>query len=47
MNEQPPPPLGDTHGIGKIQGQEKNITTYSLARINMQLSGLKDNEFGT
>lgn len=34
-----------THGIGKIYGQEKNITTYNLARMNMLLHGLKDSEF--
>ena len=28
--------LGD-HGVGKIYGQEKNITTYNLARMNMLL----------
>ena len=33
------------HGIGKIYGQEKNITTYNLARMNMLLYGVKDNEF--
>ncbi len=31
--------------IGKIYGQEKNITTYNLARMNMLLHGMKDNEF--
>lgn len=31
--------------IGKIYGQEKNITTYNLARMNMLLHGVKDNEF--
>ncbi|HNC83963.1 MAG TPA: N-6 DNA methylase, partial [Nitrospira sp.] len=30
------------HGIGKIYGQEKNITTYNLARMNMLLHGMKD-----
>ena len=34
-----------THGIGKIYGQEKNITTYNLARMNMLLHGVKDSEF--
>lgn len=34
-----------THGIGKIYGQEKNITTYNLARMNMLLHGVKDTEF--
>lgn len=33
------------NGIGKIFGQEKNITTYNLARMNMLLHGLKDSEF--
>ena len=31
--------------IGKICGQEKNITTYNLARMNMLLHGVKDSEF--
>ena len=31
--------LGGT--IGKIYGQEKNITTYNLARMNMLLHGVK------
>ena len=31
--------------IGKIYGQEKNITTYNLARMNMLLHGMKDIEF--
>jgi type I restriction enzyme M protein len=31
--------------IGKISGQEKNITTYNLARMNMLLHGVKDTEF--
>jgi len=33
------------NGIGKIFGQEKNITTYNLARMNMLLHGVKDSEF--
>lgn len=33
------------HSIGQIYGQEKNITTYNLARMNMLLHGLKDSEF--
>ena len=33
------------HGIGRIHGQEKNITTYNLARMNMLLHGVKDTEF--
>ena len=36
--------MGD-QGIGKIYGQEINITTYNLARMNMLLHGLKDSEF--
>jgi type I restriction enzyme M protein len=31
--------------IGKIFGQENNITTYNLARMNMLLHGVKDTEF--
>ncbi len=31
--------------IGHIYGQEKNITTYNLARMNMLLHGVKDSEF--
>lgn len=38
--------LKDKKGtIGKIYGQEKNITTYNLARMNMLLHGMKDSEF--
>ncbi len=33
------------HRIGQIYGQEKNITTYNLARMNMLLHGVKDSEF--
>lgn len=33
------------HGIGKLYGQEKNITTYNLARMNMLLHGVRDSEF--
>ena len=33
------------HGISKIYGQESNITTYNLARMNMLLHGVKDSEF--
>jgi type I restriction enzyme M protein len=33
------------NGVGKLYGQEKNITTYNLARMNMLLHGLKDTEF--
>jgi len=36
---------GNEGKIGKIFGQEKNITTYNLARMNMLLHGLKDTEF--
>jgi len=31
--------------VGKLYGQEKNITTYNLARMNMLLHGMKDSEF--
>lgn len=31
--------------IGKIVGQEYNITTYNLARMNMLLHGVRDTEF--
>lgn len=34
-----------SHGIGMIYGQENNITTYNLARMNMLLHGVKDSEF--
>ena len=34
-----------SHGIGRIYGQEKNVTTYNLARMNMLLHGVKDLEF--
>ena len=34
-----------SNGIGKIYGQENNITTYNLARMNMLLHGVKDSEF--
>ncbi len=38
--------MTDANGtIGKIYGQEKNITTYNLARMNMLLHGVKDTEF--
>lgn len=33
------------NAITKIYGQEKNITTYNLCRMNMLLHGLKDAEF--
>ena len=35
----------DGGSIGKIYGQEKNVTTYNLARMNMLLHGIKDSEF--
>lgn len=31
--------------VGRIYGQEKNVTTYNLARMNMLLHGVKDTEF--
>ncbi len=38
--------MTDTGGsIGRIYGQESNITTYNLARMNMLLHGVKDTEF--
>ncbi len=38
--------IKDNNGsVGKIYGQEKNITTYNLARMNMLLHGMKDSEF--
>jgi type I restriction enzyme M protein len=33
------------NGVGKLYGQEKNITTYNLARMNMLLHGVRDTEF--
>jgi len=33
------------NGVGMVYGQEKNITTYNLARMNLLLHGLKDSEF--
>ena len=36
---------GNEGTVGKIYGQEKNITTYNLARMNMLLHGMKDTEF--
>lgn len=35
----------EDYSIGKIYGQEKNVTTYNLARMNMLLHGVKDTEF--
>ncbi|WP_339725179.1 type I restriction-modification system subunit M [Maribacter stanieri] len=38
--------IKDNRGtVGKIYGQENNITTYNLARMNMLLHGMKDTEF--
>ncbi|TGN09353.1 type I restriction-modification system subunit M [Leptospira ilyithenensis] len=37
--------LKEEGSIGKIFGQEKNITTFNLARMNMLLHGVKDTEF--
>ncbi len=37
--------MGGSHGIGKIHGQEKNIATCNLARMNMLLHGVKSTEF--
>ena len=31
--------------LSRIYGQEKNVTTYNLARMNMLLHGVKDSEF--
>jgi len=39
------PTADDKRGIGQIYGQEKNITTYNLARMNMLLHGLKVSDF--
>ena len=36
---------GHDGNIGKIYGQENNVTTYNLARMNMLLHGMKDTEF--
>ena len=36
---------GNKGRIGKIYGQENNVTTYNLARMNMLLHGMKDTEF--
>jgi type I restriction enzyme M protein len=35
----------EPNSIGQIYGQEKNITTYNLARMNMLLHGFRDSEF--
>lgn len=38
--------INDNDGtVGKIYGQENNVTTYNLARMNMLLHGMKDTEF--
>ncbi|KYH04720.1 type I restriction endonuclease subunit M [Chryseobacterium cucumeris] len=37
--------IDDGGKVGKIFGQEKNVTTYNLARMNMLLHGMKDTEF--
>jgi type I restriction enzyme M protein len=37
--------LRDNGIIGKLYGQEYNVTTYNLARMNMLLHGVKDTEF--
>ena len=34
-----------SYGVGRVYGQEKNITTYNLARMNMLLHGVKVSEF--
>ncbi len=36
---------GNSGEVGMIYGQEKNVTTYNLARMNMLLHGVKDSEF--
>lgn len=36
---------GNEGKIGKIYGQEKDVTTFNLARMNMLLHGLHDSEF--
>lgn len=35
----------EPNSISQIYGQEKNITTYNLARMNLLLHGFKDTEF--
>lgn len=35
----------DNGTLSRIYGQEKNVTTYNLARMNMLLHGVKDSEF--
>ena len=37
--------MKDSKGIGTLYGQELNITTYNLARMNMLLHGVKDDAF--
>ncbi len=35
----------ESHGIGKIYGQEKDLTIYNIARMNMLIHGMKDTNF--
>jgi type I restriction enzyme M protein len=37
--------MGTQAASARSYGQEKNITTYNLARMNMLLHGVKDSEF--
>ena len=37
--------MGSSEAIGMIYGQEKNITAYNLARMNMLLHGLSPSQF--
>lgn len=37
--------VNDGGSVGKIYGQEMNVTTYNLCRMNMLLHGVKDSEF--
>lgn len=37
--------VNDGGSVGMIYGQEMNITTYNLCRMNMLLHGVKDSEF--
>ncbi|MEO6904175.1 MAG: type I restriction-modification system subunit M [Bacteroidia bacterium] len=37
--------MDNAGSVGKLYGQENNITTYNLARMNMLLHGMKDTEF--
>ena len=46
LAERPPASSWSTGmAVGMIYGQEKNITTYNLARMNMLLHGVKDAAF--